>query len=119
MSTTTTTPMALAEWAATPLLAALEFANAMGAAPLNAQPGVWEGDIDERWHVALNGHLDPLPDRSGVPLAPFTARVSFNGWPAGEVDASDGWFAAGDAANASTFADAVFVAVRSAKAVAS
>ena len=56
------------------------------------------GDKDRGWHVALNPTNEPVDD-----LQPFSASVSWNGWPAGLIDPRGGIIAAGELANEETF----------------
>jgi hypothetical protein len=52
------------------------------------------GSSDKGWFVALN----PTPaELDGIP--PFSAEVSWNGWPAGLLCARSGLLAAGEVAN--------------------
>src|SRR5687767_13620052 len=45
--------------------------------PLNQLPGLWEFDLDEKWHVKVNGH-----DRKIDLVPPFHAVCLYQGWPA-------------------------------------
>lgn len=55
------------------------------------------GDNADGWHVVFN----PTDNRIGN-VEPFSARVKWNGWPAGIIGPSGGILAAGDLASEST-----------------
>lgn len=76
-----------------------ELASARGARGINHLPGCWEHQVDEQWHVSLNGADEPRKSESGVDVPSFHVYVTFNGWPAGFVNLRDGCIAAGEAAN--------------------
>ena len=75
-----------------------ELAIAAGAAPLNAQPGLWEHHFTGRFDdgslpvkIAVNGKKEPLkPSFSGTKLDSFTVLIDVNGWPACLCTAQDG-----------------------------
>lgn len=56
------------------------------------------GDPHEGWHVVFNA-----TDAQAEDVEPVTAKVTWNGWPAGVVTCRGGYLAAGDAANQDTF----------------
>jgi len=76
---------------------------ALGEAPLTKHAGLWERQVDERWHIAVNGHTEEHPTAEGFPVPPFCCAVKFNGWPAGLFDPTGGVIAAGEGANETTF----------------
>jgi hypothetical protein len=92
------------------MMAVAELGIAVGAAPLNARPGCWEHQVDDRWWIACNPHPELTKCSRGVNVAPFRVYIEFNGWPAGIVGPDDGWIAAGTAANE----DALLGAIRAA-----
>lgn len=55
------------------------------------------GNHDVGWHVVLNPTAEPIGD-----VDAFTARVCWNGWPAGVIDPDGGVLAAGSLANERT-----------------
>lgn len=63
----------------------------------------WEQQVDELWHVCVNGHSEPKPNIGGTMIPGFTCAVTYNGWPAGLFSPFGGCIAAGDAANETTF----------------
>ena len=76
----------------------------LGAVPLaQKHAACWEHDVDAQWHIAVNGHREPKKSRDGMDVPPFTAAVSFNGWPAGLINPREGIIAAGAAANEDAF----------------
>lgn len=70
---------------------------------LDQLPGTWRHQVDELWHIELNGHQQDLPDVDGLPLKPYHCHIKFNGWPAGILNPRGGCIAAGEAANEETF----------------
>jgi hypothetical protein len=66
----------------------------------------WERDIG-RWHVSLNRENISRKNEAGDDVPPYTAVVTFNGWPAGMIDPRGGIIAAGAAANEDTFIAAI------------
>ena len=67
----------------------------------------WERQVDERWHVCVNGHGDPKASTGGTMIPGFTCAVTYNGFPAGLFSPFGGWIADGEAANETTFIDAL------------
>ena len=74
-------------------LALAEYAEAIGAAPLNQHPACWERDIDERWGVALNAHPEQH-EAKGVSVPPFHAAIFWRGWYVGLLTPYGGAIAA-------------------------
>lgn len=73
----------------------VDLALALGAPkPLNSVPGCWETSFGG-WKLSLNGHDDETADSSGVKVAPCTAFVRFNDFPAGVIAPDGGCIAAG------------------------
>lgn len=94
----------------------MRWAMAHGARHIDKLPGCWERSVSGvaggTWHVALNGHAEPVevraPDEGAVcDVAPFSAFVWWNGWPAGDIGTSGWSLAAGDAANEESFRAAI------------
>ncbi len=56
------------------------------------------GDANKGWGMELNPTNEQLDD-----VPPFTVTITWNGWPAGSLEASGGWICAGELANESTF----------------
>lgn len=84
------------------LIAALDVRN------IKDLPGCWEHTIDDQWFVAINSQRVDTACSTGIPIPPFCLYVEFNGWPAGLLSFADsGEFAAGEAANPVTFAEAI------------
>ena len=85
-----------------------DLSNALGAGPLNKHPGCWAHQVDEQWHIEVNGHTVPMRTADGCcELQPFHAAILFNGWPAGIINPRGGTIAAGEAANEDAFIAAV------------
>jgi hypothetical protein len=80
----------------------VELAIAKGAQSIRDLPGCWEMQIDAEWWVAVNGHAETTPCSHGAEVAPYTAYLEYNGWPAGIVNPKGGIVAAGEAANEGT-----------------
>lgn len=85
----------------------IELVNAgvrMGVENIKDMPGCWEnGDPNDGWFVALNGHKEKVKCSAGVEVEPYTAYVSWNGWPAGILGPNGGVVAAGEVANEDAF----------------
>lgn len=88
---------------------------AVGAAPLNKLPGLWEFKVDERWWFAMNGHRETINTSDDEPVKPFTCYIKYNGWPAGILDFGGGIIAAGEGANEDTFIAALEAALTRAR----
>ena len=92
-----------------------ELASKDGAAPINQLDGCWTRQIGKQWWVAINGHKEPKPASSPAGMSkelpymvqPFHCYVEFNGWCAADFNPRGGAFAAGDAANETTFIEAI------------
>lgn len=84
----------------------------LGVSNLKEHRGAWQHQIDEQWHIAINGHeasieVEP-PGGMKVDIPPFGICVWFNGWLAGLFSPNgEGMFAAGGAANEAAFVEAV------------
>jgi hypothetical protein len=87
--------------------AILALANAMGARNINALPACWEVQLDDEWHIAVNGHDAPMRDSTGFDVPPYHVSVHYNGFPAGVFGVAGGIIAAGDVANETTLIAAV------------
>ncbi len=87
-----------------------EYSRAVGVKSISQLEGCWEHEVDGRWKLYVNGHRDPIPCSTGTVVPAFSAYVTFNGWPAGILDPWGGVIAAGDAANADTFREALQMA---------
>ena len=85
----------------------VDYCERQEAVPLNQWPGCWESQIDERWHVSINGHREAMRDSLGGDVPPFSAAIQFNGWPAGIINPYGGVIAAGELANEDTLIDAL------------
>jgi len=83
-------------------LAIAELGGALGVR-LDQLPGTWKHQVDDLWHIEVNGHQKALPDADGLPLEPCHCHIKFNGWPAGILNPRGGVIAAGEAANEETF----------------
>ena len=95
--------------------AVVELALALDVGKLDELDGCWEHQVDDAWHISLNGHNREWRDSGGVELPPFACYVSFNGWPAGIVAPCGGALAVGEAANEQAFIAAVKAAAERAK----
>lgn len=62
-----------------------DVALALGAAPLTKWPGPWECSLPGGWGAKINGHDKKI---DGVP--PYSAMLTFNGWPAGCINPAGG-----------------------------
>lgn len=60
-----------------------------------SQPGCLELDIDERWHVAINGDHERRPDASGTLVPGLMAIVRYDNNPIGAFSAVGGYFIVG------------------------
>lgn len=83
-----------------------ELGSALGVR-LNLLPGTWRYQVDDQWHIEMNGHKEALPNKIGVPIEPYQCHIEFNGWPAGVLDPFGGVIAAGECANEDTFIEAI------------
>lgn len=83
-----------------------DLADKDDAAPVNKHPGCWERAVG-KWHISVNGHREPRKNAEGMEVPPFSAVLTFNGWPAGIIDPSGGVIAAGAVANEDTFIEAL------------
>jgi hypothetical protein len=92
-----------------------QLAGALNVRDINKLDGCWEHQVDERWWIALNGHSEMRLSSDGGEIAPFTAYIKYNGWPAGVIDPRGGVIAAGECANERTFIEALEAAARSAQ----
>lgn len=95
-----------------------ELAAAVGASPVRDK--LWQYRVNEHWTLAVNGCQDEqefiaLGSETRHKLDPYHAYVEFNGWPAGVFQPYGGSFAAGSAANETTFAAALKAATEKAK----
>ena len=77
-------------------------ADSKGVRNISKLPGLWSCDVDEKWKIELNGHNEDMDD-----VPPFSARIYYNGWPAGIISPYDGIIAAGEAANETTLIEAL------------
>jgi hypothetical protein len=88
-----------------------ELASALGVKSINKLPACWEVQVDGRWWVAMNGHGEAVKASDGADVPPYSAWITFNGWPAGVLSPVGGVIAAGSAANEDTFIDALKVRI--------
>ena len=91
-----------------------ELCYARGARSIQAVPGCYEMQIDDRWWAALNPHKEPIrcsKDENGNGVPPFSVYIEFNGWPAGVITPNGGIIAAGSVANEDTYIEAVKAAI--------
>jgi len=89
-----------------------DYAVGHGAAPIAGK--VYHVTLDDQWEFWVNATKEPQ-NVDGANIQPFDCYVKFNGWPAGIVGPDGGCFAAGGAANESTFIDALRAATPSAQ----
>ncbi len=99
----------------------VEFTAALGVKNISELPGCWTHELDQHWHIAVNGHTQgvkaqPTRDDMEVEIDPFCCGVWWNGWYAGTISPVDGVIAAGSAANEDTFIAAVQAAITKAQA---
>jgi len=87
-------------------MAIAKYHKALGLPPMSEMDAPWIRQIDKLWWMAINGSLNGV-QVDGVVLEPFHAYVKFNGWPAGVFSPAGGIIAAGKAANADTFCEAL------------
>ncbi len=73
---------------------AAEFAAVQGGTPISRHEACFEGQVNDAWWFALNGHHEPKVCGRGVTVDPFTCYVEFNHWPAGHLDAGGGYLLA-------------------------
>mgnify|MGYP006972356042 CR=1 FL=1 len=92
-----------------------EYAVSLGVR-LDKFENCWTRTVDDRWSVCVNGHKEPKPDNSGTLIPGYTCAVTYNGWPAGLFSPFGGCIAAGEAANETTFIEAIRRATLSANA---
>ena len=76
-------------------------AQAEGYANISEYPGIISVECG-KWKIEMHGSKEDIDD---LPMA--TVRVTYNGWPAGFVNAAGGIIAAGAAANEDTFIEAL------------
>ena len=62
----------------------------LGVTRINELKGCWEHQVDEQWHISLNGHQEPVRCSAGVEVPPFHCYVQYNGWPAGVIEPGGG-----------------------------
>lgn len=84
-----------------------ELGGALGVRDVNKLPGCWEHQVDELWHISLNGHRKTIKDSKGFEVPSFHAAIEYNGWPAGLIGPGGGIIAAGECANEDTFIEAL------------
>lgn len=89
----------------------VELAESMGVQDINQEAACWEVDIDSHWSISVNGHREAVTCVHGVNVAPFTAYLQYNGWPAGMITPLSGLIAAGNAVNEQSFIDACKVRI--------
>jgi len=94
---------------------AVDYAISCGAERICDLHGCWEAQVDEHWHISINGHAEMTPNSKGAPVPPFSVWVEFNGWPGGIVNAHGGTLCAGAIANEKELCD---VLIRNTKAAA-
>lgn len=82
-----------------PFVKLVELAHELGYRNIKNAPGVIEFDVDDHWHVAINGKRREMKTMNGMPVGWLTVYLEFNGWPAGNLYAQGGWIAAGRLAN--------------------
>jgi hypothetical protein len=82
--------------------AIVEWSTSLGAKRINQLDGCWEGQVDDQWWIAINGHDEKTKCSKGATVPAFNAYVEFNGWPAGFVNPRGGVLCAGAAANEDT-----------------
>jgi hypothetical protein len=87
--------------------AIVELAESLGVSGINKLPRCWEHQIDGSWWIAVNAHPEPIQCSHGVAVAPFSAYIEFNGWPAGLFTPHGGQIAAGEVANEDAFIEAL------------
>lgn len=88
-----------------------ELAGVLNVTKINELPGLWEHQIDDLWLIKVNGH-----DKEVEHVPPFSAYITFNGWPAGVIDPFGGCIVASDHCNEDSFISAIGAAIERAKA---
>ena len=91
------------------LVAAL--ARTTGARQIDHAPGPWEHAVDDHWRVALNPHARPVKTTRGANVPPYAIYVTYDGWPAGHLDARGGLIACGADVDARRFVAALQAAI--------
>ena len=76
---------------------ALKSLAAAGYANLKEAGELHEFDVNEAWHVRMNGDLEDDAQPK------WSALVSYHGWPAGLLSPAGGMIAAGTGANEDAF----------------
>jgi len=79
-------------------------------------PEPWKRVINSQWVMWVNGQMTTQKVAEGFPLEPGGVYVEYNGFPAGSFnmihrDGDEAIMAAGEAANYSTFCDALEEAI--------
>lgn len=95
--------------------AVVDLALALGVRSIKDMPACWEHQVDEHWHIAINGHHTDRQTTRGNTVPPFHCYIEFNGFPAGLITPYNGIIAAGSAANEDSFIAALRSATEQAK----
>lgn len=80
------------------MLAVVEYCQKKGVTNIRDLPGVYEADVDDDWHIALNGHAENLRVTylgADVEVEPYKCFVWYRGFPAAYFSATDGVCVAG------------------------
>ena len=84
-----------------------------GVTPLHEKvKGCWERQIDENWWIALNGTNKAQTCSTGAEVPPFSAYVTWLGWPSGILNPHGGTLVAHPNANEELFAAALEKAIQ-------
>ena len=97
--------------------AVVDLALSLGVRSIKGLPACWEHQVDEHWHIAINGHHTDQQTSRGNNVPPFHCYIEFNGFPAGLITPYDGIIAAGSVANEDAFIAALQRATEKAKGV--
>lgn len=73
-----------------------ELALSLGVERPGGLPGCWEYQVDDDWHIAVNGHGHAATTEDGLELAPCTVAVTCDGLPAGILTLTGGTIASYD-----------------------
>jgi len=86
-----------------------ELGKKLGIPPLNTLPGLWEHRLDEYWEIKVNGQKREIGG-----IAPFSAGIFFNGWPAGIINPYGGQIVRSHDISEDLFIEAIEAAIATA-----
>lgn len=81
----------------------MEYAITKGAKDISHLPGLWVNQLDERWLIKCNGHLEEVES-----IPKLSWYIEFNGWPFAILSiAGHGEMGTGELANEDTLRKAI------------